>query len=191
MIFSLVFLIFGCSAEKAKILEGTWAYRNGDFNSATAAFFSLLDSEDETAQNYALFGLSATYCAIDELDVAQKRFYEIDFGDDKKLESCVFYNLGVIDARKGNFSSAAENFKKAILANPENIDARVNLEFCAENERNSKARAGESILKSVSESISNEAEMKERAIFNLIRESEQNRYRNSAESAEENGALDY
>ncbi len=189
-------LFLSCSSEKIKVLEGTFAYKNGDFGEATAKFFDLtLDFQTEEAKNYALFGLSSTYIELGEFDAALKRLEQISLEEQNgvplspKLSSAVFYNRGVIFAKKGNFRSAQANFRDAILADSSNENARINLELCSRQTPLGGAEGGSTILKSVS--IQKEFDAKERAIFSLIRESEQERYKNMGGSSESSDVLDY
>lgn len=197
---ALSLVLSSCSGGGAKmgVLEGAWAFRNGDLRSATAGFYGAAEdeSEGEEARNYALFGLASTYIELGELDAAMERLGQISVESDggvprnPALAGAVAYNRGVVLARRGDFRAAEECFREAVLADGANVDARVNLELCA-REGAAAARGGESELKGVSESRSPELDAKQRAIFNLIRQTEQDRYKNMGGTEENEDVLDY
>jgi len=194
-------IFFSCSDERVKILDGTWAHYNGKYRKATVDFISVTNetynNRDETAQNYALFGLASTYISLEEYDAALDKLNQIilqkqeDEYKDSKLASSVFYNEGIIYTRKGDFNMAKELFKKSILASDENLDAKINLELTIQREANNNKKNYASELQSVNEEKSNELDPKTQALFNLIRENEQNQWKKMESKEDEKNVLDY
>lgn len=191
-------LFFSCSSERMKILDGAWNHYNSKYRSAIVDFVSIFnETDDEKSKNYALFGLSSTYIALEEYDVALDKLNQIipEMEDENyknpKLMSAAFYNEGVIYERKGDFSMAREMFKKAILADSDNIDAKINLELCIQQEKVNKQKSGATELQNVSESKSDDLDSKTQAIFNLIRENERNQWKKMEKKEDEDNGLDY
>ena len=81
-------------------------------------------------------------------------------------------------------------FKKSVVADPTNMDARINLELCIRRESLNNTRSGASEMKGVSESRGEPSPL-ERSLFNLIREGEQNRWKKMESKEADDGGIDY
>ena len=196
--FSCVFLFVSCSSARSRILKGSIDHSNGKFRSATVDFVSVLeDMPQEQQRDYALFGLASTYISLEEYDAALEKLDLIvpektdDEYKDKALASAVFYNKGVIFVRRGDFPKALSFFKEAVLASSDNLDARINMELCDQRIAMSKKKAGATEMQGVSESKNAELDAKTAALFNLIREKEQNQWKKMESKKEEKNVLDY
>lgn len=197
IIFCLAFLT-SCGANsknQKEILKGSWNFYQENYRTAMAQFLNetIKTKEDSMAHQYALFGLAATYLAVDEYDAALDRTSQILAGTaavPKELESAAFYNAGIIFARKNDFMTASEYFKKAILSDPNYLDAKINLELCSRHLEEQKASQAESEMQKVSESKENSSQM-QNEIFNIIRENENKQWKKMESQPEENGILDY
>ena len=192
----LLFTLFGCSSEKKQILEGTFSHYEGKYAEATADFLNVINSteKDPLSHQYALFDLSATYISLGELDAALDRLSELNL-ENKALpadfRSRAFYNTGIIFARKGDYKKAAKNFKRAVLSDSKNLDAKINLELCQRELVQKRAKSAEAEMQAVNEEKGDNSAL-ENEIFNLIRENEGKKWRNMSESSEKNeDILDY
>ncbi len=196
-VFCLAFLT-SCGANsknQKEILKGSWNFYQENYRTAMAQFLdeTIKTKDDSMAHQYALFGLAATYLAVDEYDAALNRTSQILTGTaavPKELESAAFYNAGIIFARKNDFMTASEYFKKAILSDPNYLDAKINLELCSRHLEEQKAAQAESEMQKVSESKENSSQM-QNEIFNIIRENENKQWKKMESQPEENGILDY
>ncbi|MCR5124386.1 MAG: VWA domain-containing protein [Treponema sp.] len=196
---SLVFTFVSCSSPRTQVLKGSIDYKNAKYRSAIVDFVSVLnDSPDASVRDYAVFGLASTYISLEEYDVALEKLSQIvpekngDEYKDKNLASAVFYNEGVIFVRKGDFSKASALFKDAILASPENLDAKINLELCEQRLSMAKKKSGATEMKSVVESMDVHVDPKTAALFKLIRENEQNQWKKmDSKEEEKKNELDY
>ena len=184
------------SSEKKQILEGVWAWYEGKYNTATADFFkcaSYADS-DSLLKHYAVFNLSATYLAMNELEASLERLNQLNLKNEElpaDLRSAAYYNIGVIFELKSDYLQAAENFKKAIITNPRNLNAKLNLELCERELVQKLTKAAEATMQGVNEEKSNNSDMKNE-LFNLIRENEGKNWRNMSESSnKEDSVIDY
>lgn len=193
---SLVFFLPSCKSEKKLILEGTWAWYEGKYTTATADFLNAANGaeKDSIEKSYAIFDLSATYFSVGELDASFKRLSELNLDDENlpvPLRTKAFYNMGLICAQKNDYSQAEEFFKKAVLVDSKNLSAKINLELCRKELVQEQSRSGETEMKGAGEEKQVNPEMKNE-IFNLIRENEGKKWRNMSESGEKNNdALDY
>lgn len=197
---ALVFLsLVSCSSSREKILEGAIAHYNGNLRGATADFLGVAEeTNDAEVKSYALFGLASTYISLEEYDMALEKLNSIvpekeeDDYKNPQFASAVFYNMGIIQSRKGDLSLAKELFKKAVLADSENLNAKINFELCAETETANKNKAGATEIRGVSEEKSDsEIDSKTAELFNLIRESEQNQWKKMESKEEKSNVLDY
>ena len=185
-----------CSSEKKQILEGVWEWYEGKYTAATADFLNVASKTSDTsfAKEYAVFDLSATYLSIGELDASLDRISELNLDDSslpKEFRSHAFYNRGIIFTRKGEYKLAAENFKKSILANPQNLNAKINLELCERELVQKQAASSQAQMQGVNEERQNNPDMKNE-IFNLIREQEGKKWRNMSDGGNKNeDVLDY
>ena len=196
LVFTAVFLFASCSSEKKQILEGAWAWYEGKYTAATADFLTVAHraGENSLAKSYAIFDLSATYVSMGELDAAHKRLSELNLGDEtlpSDVRSAAFYNLGLISAQKNDYALAASYFKRAILADSKNLNAKINLELCEREVTQKQANQAESEMQGVNEEKQTNPDMKNE-IFTLIRENEGKKWRNMSDGGEKNDdVLDY
>ena len=196
LVFAAVFLFASCSSEKKQILEGAWAWYEGKYTTATADFLTVAHraGEDSLAKSYAIFDLSATYVSMGEFDAAHKRLSELNLDDEtlpSDVRSAAFYNLGLISAQKNDYALATGYFKRAILADSKNLNAKINLELCEREVTQKQANQAESEMQGVNEEKQTNPDMKNE-IFTLIRENEGKKWRNMSDGGEKNDdVLDY
>lgn len=196
MVAVLPFFLSSCSDARSLILEGSWFHYSGKFREATADFLTaaMETEKDDASHPYALFGLASTYISLEEYDAALEKLddalEQIGSDGEGKLRGAIFYNEGVVLGRKGEFDSAREMFKKSVVADPTNMDARINLELCIRRESLNNTRSGASEMKGVSESRGEPSPL-ERSLFNLIREGEQNRWKKMESKEADDGGIDY
>ena len=105
------------------------------------------------------------------------------------LISQAYYNYGIIYERQNNFATAAEYFKKAVLINPENLNAKINLELCNAQRTESLAQNAESQMQGAGENH-NDSPLKNE-LFNLIRENDNNQWKKLQSNSQESSVLDY
>ena len=103
-------------------------YRQGRFDEAEKAYATLdMDHPKNIRYRYnrgcAAFQKSDYNGALASFSSVLKRT------KDQEIRFKAFYNLGNTAFKNGNFEIAAEQFKKAILLDPENEDAKYNLEL--------------------------------------------------------------
>jgi Ca-activated chloride channel homolog len=65
----------------------------------------------------------------DKMDEAKENFERAANSKDSPVKSQAFYNKGVTEIKGGKYQDAVESFENALLANPSDPDAKVNLEM--------------------------------------------------------------
>ncbi len=190
----ILLTLTSCRSEKKEILHGVWNWYQGNFKTATADFLNATYDFDESelAEQYAIFGLASTYISLEEYEGAVDRLNQLNLSAEKNpadLISAAYYNYGIIYERKSDFVTAAEYFKKAVLANPENMNAKINLELCNRQEAEKQAQNAESEMQGASENQTDSPLKNE--LFNLIRENDNNQWKKLQSNPQENSVLDY
>ncbi len=189
-------LFTGCSgktSDMTRILSGRIAWNRGQYQDAVASFLDAenrsASDDDKVLEQYAVYGLASTYLMQNETEAARMRFAQLD--DDvvnEKIKFSKIYNLGIISYTQGEFEDAVECFKRALLIDGSNVNAKVNLEL-ASKELASKARQMEQEV-TVEAEDSQENSLLEDAIYSIIREKEQKQWKNR-QKREESSSLDY
>lgn len=195
--FSLVLLLcfsqlfFSCKSGKATVLSGTFSWYQKKYQSATASFLRVWNeadlNKDERLKDYCAYNLASTYMMQDEYEPALARLEQVSPEADLKLRSAVYYNLGIIANRSGDYSGAREFFKKAIIADSLNTDAKLNLEFTQHQAESRRAQEAEKQMSAVN--IDKDSALSD-AVFNLIRQEEMERWK-KLQSNKQSSSVDY
>ncbi|WP_407428136.1 VWA domain-containing protein [Treponema sp.] len=196
LILTSIFLTSSCSSQKKQILEGTWSWYEAKYTQSTSKFLNSVNQvkNDSIEHDYAVFNLGTTYLSMNELDSSFDRLNQINIDGkniDAKLKSAAFYNMGIICEQKNDYSKASEFFKKSVLADSKNLNARINLELCERELMQKQSKAGESQMTNVNEEKQNNSSLKNE-LFNLIHENEDRKWRNMQQQGAGNEeTLDY
>ncbi len=191
----LVLSATGCSADwqsGADILESTFRWYRKEYREAVAGFMNVTETaelrHDETLKQYGLYGLAATYLMQGELDAALARLSELSDSAPDFIRFSAAYNAGVIAHRQGKYEQAAQAFRQALLIDSTNMNAKINLELSLRQEESSSS-SGAVEMTPVSEQPRDSA--LENTIFSLIRENDQNRWKNQQSTDVSDSASDY
>ncbi|GCC50575.1 hypothetical protein SanaruYs_07900 [Chryseotalea sanaruensis] len=108
--------------------EARKAFNSGDYQTAVSKYQMLKDSllvnEDEIKLN-----LAHAYYQLNDSAQAISTYQEATASLDKTIRSKANQQLGIINNQQGKFEEALNNFKQAIKADPNNMDARYNYEM--------------------------------------------------------------
>lgn len=185
-----------CSSEfdeSKKILSAVWNWNQKQYTEAVAKFSQSLDeakaNNNETIKQYALYGLSATYLMQNENAAALEKINELSGSAPNKIKFAAFYNSGIIAQREGDYQKAAELFKNALLVDPSNVRAKINLEL-SYNQQAQRAKESERQLNGANE-ISQEESDLQKSVFNRIREKDQQQWKNIQQEQKGASPLDY
>ena len=179
--------------ESKKILGAVWNWNQKQYTEAVAKFSQSLDEAkangDETIKQYALYGLSATYLMQNENVAALEKINELSGDAPNRIKFAAFYNSGIIAQREGDYQKAADLFKNALLVDPSNVRAKINLEL-SYNQQAQRAKESERQLNGAGE-ISQEESDLQKSVFNRIREKDQQQWKNTQQEQKNASSLDY
>ncbi len=193
----IVFSIFlsGCNdwfVDAKDVLEGSYQWNQQEYQESVASFLEVTsrsyESENVEVRQYGLFGLSSSYLMQGELDASLLKINEMDPNVAKSLDFARWYNKGIIFHRQGSYETAAFCFKKALLVDSSNINAKINLELCLDSETiDTQKGERERIPVQEQNAPSGAAE----AVFSLIRRNEENQWKTQEALPEKSDIIDY
>jgi len=122
-----------CFAESFydKVQKGKENYEQEQFDEALNTF---VDAQIESPEDPALkYNISSTHYKMKNYDESVKGYLDVAVtAQDAALEEKALYNAGNALYRQGKLQEAVEYYKKAIELDPEDKDAKHNLEFVLE-----------------------------------------------------------
>ena len=184
----------GCNLippDTVAILQGTYNWNQKDYNEAIVSFLEV-DARDQiektNAGQYSRFGLSACYIMQEELDASLTKINEMDPVVSKSLDFARWYNKGIIFHRKGDIENAALCFKKALLIDSKNLDAKINLELCLEEGATHKT---DGVRERIPTNEQKAPPGADSAIFSVIKEKEEDKWKAPENGITQNSVLDY
>ena len=124
MIFIILLLIVNVSFSQDK---GKTAYENGSYNEARSYYENILRSREN--DNAAKYGLGVSAYKQNDIEGALSALKETTNTDDKILASKSYYNLANILRESGEMEESLEYYKKSIVLNPDDKDAKINYEL--------------------------------------------------------------
>ncbi|MGI5174583.1 VWA domain-containing protein [Treponema sp. OMZ 840] len=181
--FCLLLLLTSCSAWKKEggaVLLGSYRWSRQDYQKATAAFLTAAERAEHTQnvelRQYALYGLGSSYLMQDENAAALAKFEEIVPDAPHTVLYALWYNKGIIAYRAGDFSSAADCFKNALRIDGSKLDAKINFELCLQQKNLKTKPAVRELIPAETQSAPPGAED---AVFSLIRENDDKRWKST------------
>lgn len=185
----------GCTKQwqgAAGVLEGAFFWHQGKYQKAISGFMEAMDIATATSQEdllqYSTYGLASTYIMQGETDAALNRLQELSPDAPSSLTFSALYNTGVISYNQGKYQEAATLFRKALEIDSSNLDAKINLELSlGQNARQSTASSQE-LIPVQEQAVDDIAGA---TLFSLIREQEQNRWKNQQNQDDEPSGDDY
>jgi tetratricopeptide (TPR) repeat protein len=159
LVFGILFLsIFANSlfAENVKdyIKKGNSYYNSKKYKSAEVEYRKAL--ELDPTNNYAKFNLGNAYYRQGNYQEAMNQFDAVNRSKFNKNDlSKAYYNLGNSMLQAQKYEDAIESYKKSLLNNPDDYDAKYNLEYARrmlqqqiqsqnQNKQNDKKQQGDS-----------------------------------------------
>ncbi len=124
----LLGMLTGCSADAlVQNNLGNLAYRSGSYSEAAALYQSSLIADPHQAAVY--FNLALSYEAQGNIDRAAAAYKQAALRGEPLQQSDAYFNLGNLYFRNQQLALSVDAFRNAIRANPNNNDARYNLEL--------------------------------------------------------------
>lgn len=125
----LTFAFMFASAQNAikSILRGNQYYQQSQFNLAEAQYRKALNYEPDNEK--AKYNLSNALQKQNKFDEAAKLLADVTASTkDKSLKSASYYNQGVAYSKMKNLEESIEAYKQSLRLNPDDQEARENLE---------------------------------------------------------------
>ena len=126
----VVVLFFSCGGIEThvEVLKGNYAFTRGEYQEANIAYLRVLQKNIHTG--YISYNLGNVYHALGEPEAAREEWVRsLDTGDNRVLFR-VLFNQGVLSYELGLYEEAYVSFRKALVLDPGDIGAKVNLEYC-------------------------------------------------------------
>jgi Ca-activated chloride channel family protein len=126
--FGLLFLLLlSPSANAGDLADGLDAYEKGDYESALEAF---MDAQlDDPERSEILYNIGNAYYKLGDFDAAYRNYQQALKSEKENLKQKAFYNLGNANYRKGALEDAVKSYTAALEIDPDDAQARQNLEF--------------------------------------------------------------
>ncbi len=115
--------------------EAEFAFNDEDYQKATERYSYLIDSLNYKDDN-ARLNLAHSYYHMDEIEKAKNMYSGLSTSTNKEVKSIANQQLGVFESRGKNLEKSLEYFKKSLMANPNNEEARYNYELVAKKLKN-------------------------------------------------------
>ncbi|MBI4063050.1 MAG: tetratricopeptide repeat protein [Elusimicrobia bacterium] len=146
LLFSLAFTAFTaftastafCANWKAPARKGVEEYKKGDYQGALDSF---KQAGQSSAQNPLIeFNKGCAAYKLNDMESASQSFRKAGetAKKDERFQSEGFYNLGNVFFQQGKMDQAVQSYKKALLLNPRDQQARHNLALALKSENQNK-----------------------------------------------------
>ena len=176
------FFFQGCSKAwqgVADVLEGTFFWHQGEYQKAVSGFMDSMATAEELSDTrlhqYSTYGLAATYIMQGETEAALSRLQELSPDAPESLRFAALYNSGIIAYNQGHYQEAATLFRRALEVDGSNLDAKINLELSLGHDSRQSPAAAQELIP-VQETPGDD--FADAALFSLIRQQEQDRWKN-------------
>ena len=126
---TLLFLAatIGANAQYKDIRQGNRSYHHGNYAEAEGSY---KESLNKKYNDKAQFNLGNTYYQQQNYTEAANCFGSVtDRNVSKDVEAKAFYNLGNSMMEQQKYQEAFDSYKKSLKLNPDDEDARYNLEY--------------------------------------------------------------
>ena len=115
--------------EYLKVIEGNYAFSRGEYQEAN--YLYIRDVETSEYSDRLLYNLGNVYHSLGESQAALEEWqFSVTESQDSELLFRIAFNRGVLQYEMGNYQSAYNDFRQALRLNPDDVEAKANLEFC-------------------------------------------------------------
>ena len=112
-----------------KVVEGNYAFSRGEYKEANFAYIQGVENSEYSDR--LLYNLGNVYHSLGESQAALEEWQDsVAESRDSQLLFRIAFNRGVLHYEMGNYQSAYSDFRKALRLNPDDVEAKANLEFC-------------------------------------------------------------
>ena len=132
-------LLTACGNPALKVLYGNFRFSQGDYTQATISYMRALAADEDSA--VIGYNLANVYYALGETGPAVDALEDAAGGGDwKAVRFRAYYNLGNVYFDLGEFDRAVTSYIEALKVDPEDRDAKVNLELALRRQGSEMAR---------------------------------------------------
>jgi tetratricopeptide (TPR) repeat protein len=110
------------------VTRGNHAFSQGDYQEANSHY--LHARELGIFADWVAYDLGTLYHALGEPEVAEVEWDIAAATESSSLLALVAYNYGVHLYELGRYNDAYMSFRKVLELNPDDVDAKLNLEYC-------------------------------------------------------------
>jgi Ca-activated chloride channel family protein len=182
-----------CSGIQGKLylMEGNFFNSRGMYTEAIASYLKALDYPDTAP--YGEYGLGSAYFALEEgkaalerYRAAEKELENLKKEDHRELRYRLHYNSGIIHFEGGDYTEAVKAFREALKIDSGRIEAKRNLELSLLLTLSHKPQAAAPSANS--EAGREDGGAGTSAIFEYLREKEQEQWKSRERQAESDPA---
>ena len=124
----VLFLLTSCGGARLRVAYGNYKFSQGEYGEASINYFRALSSARDRSVLY--YNLANVYHALGETDSAANTLSQaVVEGAWEVLESRAHFNLANIHYELGEYNRAAEHYRAALVADPNDIESKINLEL--------------------------------------------------------------
>ena len=115
------------SVDASHLKDGIEAYEKGEYDKALKHF---IDAQLDDPENPEIsYNIGNSYYRKGDFESAAGRFKETLNSEDPKLKQKALYNLGNTNFKRNDYEEALKNFEAALNIDPNDIQAKENIEF--------------------------------------------------------------
>lgn len=192
----LITLLTGCSRNTSEILKGTFAFHQKEYGTAVSCYLDVVKdaskNQDTKLLDYSLYDLGTAYSKLEEDEAALEKFSQISEDAPDQIRYAAFYNCGLIANKNGDYSAAQDYFRKALAVDSSQVDAKINLELSIQQGNTKQQQTNQNQAQETPSQTEDNPESEiQDAVFERIKEKDQNKWKNSEQPQSQNSAEDY
>lgn len=128
---AFIMLVGGCTKAGVylQIIDGNYEYSRGDYKEANFTYIQALKRSLHAAR--ITYNLGNVYHSLGESEAALEEWDLASLEEeDPELRARIAFNRGVIHYELGNYQQAYSEFRRVLKLDPDDIEAKANLEYC-------------------------------------------------------------
>ena len=122
-----------------EVLEGNYAFSRGDYMAANFDYLKAKRKEHFLSRIY--YNLGNVYHALGESNAALEEWERAENTEDTELMYRIAFNRGVLFYEQGAYEEAYRYFRRALKFKPEDVEAKVNLEYSLRKQSSGEGQA--------------------------------------------------
>lgn len=128
---SIVLVFSSCSQASLyiKVIEGNYSYSRGEYVDANFNYVQAAKWNEYVSR--ISYDLGNVYHSLGESEAALEEWERASQAEeDPELTYRIAFNKGVLSYEMGRYQEAYQQFRHALKINPDDIEAKANLEYC-------------------------------------------------------------